>query len=796
MEYIDWIISATVFLMVLIVVFNIIPQNLPLQDNTTDLFTAENVYNSILENIDTYNIENNNINNYLRANSFEIDENESINNSINSYFVVDGNKVYTTYNKKSNFFYKEGYTINNNIGVKILEEGFEDWNYLDSFQVIDGNSPTISYDALELKENTKIKTNNSFFDFNSSLYTNCFDLNIYFNYIDSTNYNLLEISSSTQNLISCIAGACTIENTKNIIKNTDWRKIYFGSTYDNNIVGIIDNEILNKSLDVDLNKGNIIIENINDACIIDDFKVYKNYDLNVNADINNIQTNYFDVNINNSNINIDLLDNRNKFGEIDINFEEDLIFDELDTNKIKVIKDPLDNTKLIVYPNTQELWFNINSGEDLNINTSNLDLNTLPYYIEDTNEEFNIWTKVDLLANSTKTIYLSKINGSDANGDAVFEFFDDFEDGTIDTDKWGYDTGTVEIINDELHINGASYIVSKQTYNWNNKILETNYKSIYHGSGKDNGYFLMGEDYNLGWYSNTGVMLGNNEWSDGNYDIGHFQDCGGNNLYQSTTPVLFDEYLKYQGFVNSDKNVQQKVYNNSNTLLDNSGWKTPNSTCVRDTGYLGLTTDAGSGEIYVKYIFLREYTPNEPTVTIRDLENGLYKIEITNNESSDLNDYQVRIPNDIISISSKDQKLQLIDLEDLKDHHLLILNDFKENKTINSNCNITYFSENININNCPENSTISLQIINEDNIEYLDNNYNDNITKIKKTYIFEDNLLDLNINNDYYINIVNKGLDLNFGVNRRINTNLLERYSNFINSNGEKEIVKVLIKPY
>ena len=66
----------------------------------------------------------------------------------------------------------------------------------------------------------------------------------------------------------------------------------------------------------------------------------------------------------------------------------------------------------------------------------------LPYWIEVCNVtggNSTIWVKVNLSASSTTTIYMYYGN-SDAtttsNGTAVFDFFDDFEDGVIDTTKW------------------------------------------------------------------------------------------------------------------------------------------------------------------------------------------------------------------------------------------------------------------------------------------------------------------------------------------------------------------------
>jgi len=79
----------------------------------------------------------------------------------------------------------------------------------------------------------------------------------------------------------------------------------------------------------------------------------------------------------------------------------------------------------------------------------------LPYWIEkwdNVSEEAVIWVKVPSIpANGSVTIYMYYGNPSavsESDGEAVFEFFDDFEDGdSIDTSKWGQSGGTVTVEN-------------------------------------------------------------------------------------------------------------------------------------------------------------------------------------------------------------------------------------------------------------------------------------------------------------------------------------------------------------
>jgi hypothetical protein len=58
----------------------------------------------------------------------------------------------------------------------------------------------------------------------------------------------------------------------------------------------------------------------------------------------------------------------------------------------------------------------------------------------------NIWVKVPTIpANSTKTIYIYYGNASASslsNGDNTFMFFDDFDDGVVNTSKWDVGVST------------------------------------------------------------------------------------------------------------------------------------------------------------------------------------------------------------------------------------------------------------------------------------------------------------------------------------------------------------------
>ena len=79
---------------------------------------------------------------------------------------------------------------------------------------------------------------------------------------------------------------------------------------------------------------------------------------------------------------------------------------------------------------------------------------------DDVNHNARIWIKIPSIpANGTKKIYL-RINTSRttdlSNGNNVFDFFDDFEDGVLDTDKWVKEYGVWEEYNGYIHGEGTN----------------------------------------------------------------------------------------------------------------------------------------------------------------------------------------------------------------------------------------------------------------------------------------------------------------------------------------------------
>ena len=94
-------------------------------------------------------------------------------------------------------------------------------------------------------------------------------------------------------------------------------------------------------------------------------------------------------------------------------------------------------------------------------------LTPLPFWIESYNASSaaSVWVKVPAIsASGTRTIYMYYGNpsaSSAANGDATFEFFDDFNDGSLNASKW-VTSGVVTESNGYLQVGSGSDSIARQ----------------------------------------------------------------------------------------------------------------------------------------------------------------------------------------------------------------------------------------------------------------------------------------------------------------------------------------------
>ena len=263
----------------------------------------------------------------------------------------------------------------------------------------------------------------------------------------------------------------------------------------------------------------------------------------------------------------------------------------------------------------------------------------IPYWIEDTGGSYNLWEKVSIPAGGSVLLNISKGGGS-PNGDAVFEFFDDFEGTSLDTSKWDV-SGLYSLDNGKIKLNpggsGDSYgeIRTKKLFGKNVTI----YSKIYsHSSyvrykfGESDGVSRRVYVYDDGGSDWWGFRIDDTRYADGYY-VGKLE-------YSQLT--IGDDFVELK-----DNNVE---YNLNHEL-----------SAVSLPVYFSSWCDS---YITLDYIYIRKYAPQEPTVNVNSSGIDWVVINISNPNNYALNDFQVKIPNSDLNylITQKNEPLTIKDL--------------------------------------------------------------------------------------------------------------------------------------
>lgn len=243
----------------------------------------------------------------------------------------------------------------------------------------------------------------------------------------------------------------------------------------------------------------------------------------------------------------------------------------------------------------------------------------LPHWIEENNPGCNnaatkIWTKVPSITTSGATVYIYYGNPSATNtqnGDRVFEFFDDFNDGMFDSQKWtrgnsgaGSDSETSGVITitsggDWWGTSDSSrYVVSIYAAG-NSFITEAKVNSF-----PANAY---GRFFGIRSSSDTNakmfVLLGD---SDGSHITNVYRDSIGGyaDWYGENTGITNPGVGKIAKFIVNGDTVTS-YYNNSQTNTRTvSGW---------GLQYVALTDTENAGSQF-DWVIIRKYAATEPTV--------------------------------------------------------------------------------------------------------------------------------------------------------------------------------------
>ena len=242
---------------------------------------------------------------------------------------------------------------------------------------------------------------------------------------------------------------------------------------------------------------------------------------------------------------------------------------------------------------------------------------TYPYWVEECGNTLKVWIKIDSIpASSTKDIYMY-FGNSDAtslsNGYGVFELYDDFDDGTVNTTIWTV-TGSVTESDGMIQITdlNSNYITTVNEFSEN---------ILIRGRAKTS------------WYAwGAPLVWGNDSWyvAEGSY-FGALSDTQTNNNF-----TLYDGSRHYGTVaisLDTWYNIQHKIYNGNWSM-----WNCSDNFTLCDYADVSISYPYTSGKItlqgtqdgtaYWDYIYVAKYADPEPTVYISEQQDGDEEIEI------------------------------------------------------------------------------------------------------------------------------------------------------------------------
>jgi hypothetical protein len=569
MEHVDWIVSFTIFIFVILGVITAIPNFLPDITTQEEIKTSKLLYSSLLEEIEVINIS---VDDNQEIYTFMLDSNYG---RANSNYVLEDNVVYGTVYKNSKFY---KFSANNTLTkTLLLKEEFLDTNNLKMFDIEQGEVITFNGEGYVFQESI-IASKENYSNFYAEYIIEPTDLNIYFNYQSENNYSLCGINNNKFYLYDKnLSGEYLIEEIDIDVDLNLWINFIFKSNYKGEVFCKIGDYLVDNNFQTSVNFGKIIINNESEH-YANSFRIYQdNY---LKKDNNIIETNFFDLNLNDTNTaSINLYDNREEFGKININFNTQLNIGPIIDNFPAIIKDDNDNHKLVIFPNTKEFII-VNDNQDLNFTLENdLKLNYYDYeLIEDTN--LFLWTKVNLPEDDIFYIYIYKTNGYTSEND--FEKIYDAEThpnitiNEISSQKYKLDVNNlgkeaqnnyeIKIPVDNTNISiGDSLLITDIDYNLEEKIVLIN---------KDenkfvNFYFIDGE--NVKNNCQTNILQDNFSINcpEKTYIKGRIEDSIeeyptikiNNSLEQLITSEKIEEYL-----LEDNDNYYVRIYNQKENI--------------------------------------------------------------------------------------------------------------------------------------------------------------------------------------------------------------------------------------
>ena len=265
----------------------------------------------------------------------------------------------------------------------------------------------------------------------------------------------------------------------------------------------------------------------------------------------------------------------------------------------------LSDYQVLVELNTDNFDYSKANDDGSDLRFTNAD-NTVKYdyWIEkwNTSGTSKVWVKVPSIPAGDSTMYMwygNSAASSESNGDNTFLFFDDFEDGTLDTNKWTVLKGTWSEQDGYVKTTeGDVGHILRSTYTGDDYAIETEVKAE-SGTHRTGGAATRIQDVNnyyrhylRGAYSKIEIRRITSEQE--------------TTLAEATKTI--HTYTRYR--------VTGAVYGDNRKLKVN-GDEISGTSTVFDSGYAGLY---GNGTIYFYWFAVRKYVETEPTTSVGNEE--------------------------------------------------------------------------------------------------------------------------------------------------------------------------------
>lgn len=241
----------------------------------------------------------------------------------------------------------------------------------------------------------------------------------------------------------------------------------------------------------------------------------------------------------------------------------------------------------------------------------------IPHWVEDPDNGI-VWVKVPIIDGNTKIYLEAGPNVGRGDGDATFDFFDDFEGTSLDTNKWSVDSGiTYSVTDSKLVVTGTANDTAGSIYGLrcvapitfpDSFVLEA-FDVYWNDGGSNSAVYRWGIVLTDGTAKVVGVVV-NDAWA------GY---SGGRSVWVNNTETLLTglNTLPHSGTTNFI--ITKKADNSVNIVWDET--HSYSSTLSMSFDQLVIQSTKWSSsypyavETSLDLIRLRKYADLEPTVT-------------------------------------------------------------------------------------------------------------------------------------------------------------------------------------